>query len=208
MCRSLLPLADDISRSSSLRGRETPPAPAQYRPLREIRVVRIPFIVLSRKFRPVWMPITSVWVPQIRSQARRKARTAMHGGRFRTVLHPQSLETTLRRPYTLRMSSLPGRNSVPPGNPGPGHIVLLGNSYRLRGEGLSFGPGTNIVLPGKVYRPPREGIASCRGKLTVLLEKYTAVFPANACLHICKVSRVLYLFMLNVYCVSIGKEGF
>jgi hypothetical protein len=208
MCRSLLPLADDISRSSSLRGRETPPAPAQYRPLREIQVVRIPFIVLSGKFRPVWTPISSVWGSQLRSQARRKARIATHGGRFRTVPHPQSLETTLRRPYTLRISSLPGRNNVPPGNLGPSHIVLPGNSYRLRGEGLSFGPGTNIVLPGQVYRPPREGIASRGGKLIVLLGKYTAVFPANMRLRVGKVSRVLYLFVLNVYCVSTGKEGF
>jgi hypothetical protein len=152
MCRSLLPLADDISRTSSLRGRETPPAPAQYRPLREIRVVRIPFIVLSGKFRPVWTPISSVWGSQIRSQARRKARIATHGGRFRTVPHPQSLETTLRRPYTLRISSLPGRNNVP---------------REIPGLAISSCLGTLTVFAGKTCRSARVLTSSCRGSYIV-----------------------------------------
>ncbi len=91
---------------------------------------------------------------------------------------------------------------------GLGLIVLPGNLYRFRGEALSSGPGKNIVLLGKIYRLLRERIPSCRGKIIVLSRNYMVFCPAKARFYLVRKVNALYLFMLDVYCVSVENKRF
>jgi hypothetical protein len=98
-----------------------------------------------------------------------------------------------------------------------GNIVRSGKfaatEYRPAQENISFSLGSFIVLPGNGSRPPWEGISSSPGKNIVLLRK--AYRPdqetlTRFCLQICcfvvaPESHALYLFLLNVYCVSYTK---
>jgi hypothetical protein len=108
-----------------------------YRPLREVSSGMDVDIVCVRSPDPL------AGAPESMIATRRS--------RFRTVPYPQSLETTLRRPYTLWIPSLLGRLY----------------SRTILGLGISSCPGTLTVRSGKVYRPLREGISSAPGTLTV-----------------------------------------
>ncbi len=73
---------------------------------------------------------------------------------------------------------------------------------------MSSCPGTNTVPRGKTYRPCREAISSYRGKVIVPPGKYATVSAAKAHFFSAYKASALYLFVLNVYCVSIGNKGF
>ncbi|MCA1729643.1 MAG: hypothetical protein LC751_09595, partial [Actinobacteria bacterium] len=108
-------------------------------------------------------------------------------------------------PYIV---SLGKRYRLPQEIRGLGLIALPGNLYRFRGEALSSGPGTNIVLLGKTYRLLRERIPSCRGKVIVLSRNYIVFCPAKARFPPVRKVSALYLFVLDVYCVSVENKGF
>jgi hypothetical protein len=88
------------------------------------------------------------------------------------------------------------------------YIVFPGKPCRLRGEALSSRPGKNAVLRGKTYRPRREALSSSRGKVIVLPGKYATLSPAKPRFFAANKVSALYLFVLNVHCVSMENKGF
>jgi hypothetical protein len=168
--------------------------PAQYRPLGEIWVSRIPFIVLSGK--SPGSPLSSSPGSFVRYGRRYRLCEEPRPARGRAGKHdcytqgqisdravsPEPRNHPPAPVYPL--DTFPTRKTILPDNSRLRYIVLPGNSYRPLREGISSAPGRYIVRSGNSYRPFRESITSCRGKFIVLPRKYTAVFPANVRLHV------------------------
>src|SRR5919199_1569264 len=124
-----------------------------------------------------------------------------------------------RSVHTNRISSCPGSKPGLVSVPGGSSIALRARCYLYRPseEAISSSPGNlrhrNIVPPRKIYRSPRESLSSALGRYIVSPRK--TYRPAQEiikqfCLQIrCFVvtceSPALYLFLLNVYCVSNTK---
>jgi hypothetical protein len=152
MCRSLLPLADDISRSSSLRGRETRR--------------HSPNIVLCGKSRSSGSPLSSSPGSFVR-----------YGRRYRPCGDPSSARRRAGKHVLLRMGAdfapcrIP-RASKPPSG---ARIPFAYRPYReeitfpreISDLAISSCLGTLTVFAGKACRSVRVLTSSCRGRYIV-----------------------------------------
>src|SRR5215212_5075044 len=110
----------------------------QYRPLREVAVLKDPHIVFPGKAKLLGRCSAANIVPFGKGLCRAGLPKACY----------------YRKPV---ISSPLGRNIVSSGKLGSASfIVLPGNLYRLGREGMSSRLGTYVVLYGKMYRPVRE----------------------------------------------------
>jgi hypothetical protein len=122
----------------------------QYRPLREVAVLKDPHIVFRGKAK---------LLRRCPAVARLPYRPVREG-----FVPSWSAKSLLYRPPWEGISSSPGNLGALPLSSCPGtYTVLTGKPCRPAWELMSSFVGRHIVSPGKVYRPARENVSSSPG---------------------------------------------